>query len=52
VAIIGLGLILFLKSVYGLAGSLNELQSQVTNETGYRGELEGYITLHNLTFGI
>jgi hypothetical protein len=35
--------------VYGQ--SLAELQNEVINETGYRTELEGYINLHNISFG-
>lgn len=32
-----------------LAGSLEELQSEVTGTDTYRTELESYVTLHNIT---
>lgn len=35
--------------VYGLAGSLDELQSEVTGAQKYRVELESYIILHNMS---
>jgi hypothetical protein len=41
-----------LESAYGLAGSLESLQNQVNNETGYQTELKGYMSSHNMTFGI
>jgi hypothetical protein len=47
------------KSVYGqstgddnLAGSLENLQKQVSNETNYQSELENFTLAHNFTYGI
>jgi hypothetical protein len=46
VAVIAAVLVVFLISmqiVYGLAGSLKELENEVKNETGYRSELIDFI---------
>ena len=34
-----------------LAGSLEELQSQASQETGYRAELENYVISNNISLG-
>lgn len=36
------------KLVFGLAGSLAELQGEVNTTTSYRGELENYIISHDI----
>jgi hypothetical protein len=37
------------KIPYGLAGSLDNLQNELNNETRNRAELEEYITSHNMS---
>ena len=37
------------KIPYGLAGSIDNLQNELNNETRNRAELEGYITSHNMS---
>lgn len=41
--------LVLMKSVYGLAGSLEELQKQIKNDTAYRNELVNYLLSHNMT---
>jgi hypothetical protein len=41
--------VMSIKLTYGIAGSLEELRNELTNETGYTNELVGYIKLHNIT---
>jgi len=42
----------FLNPANGLAGSLQNLQNQVSNETAYKKQLEAYMTSHNMSFGV
>lgn len=44
-------LLLSLKPIYGLAGSLENLKKEVSNETGYKTELGNYASSHNMSFG-
>jgi hypothetical protein len=45
-------ILFFLNPVDGLAGSLENLQNEVGNESGYKKELEDYMTSHNASFGV
>jgi len=42
----------YLTRGYGIAGSLEELENEVTGSDEYRTELESYIALHNITIGL